>query len=129
MKKKFKKRLVFPAILLIGITSYLFILDPYSSTSSYLVLISYSTLRSGLILSTYAHQLEMKHRFLREPGEPSSGLPGDLENELIRILRNGSAIDRESIIKFYIKVVPFTFCCWRMANYEDRMILVLPDFV
>jgi hypothetical protein len=123
MKKKFKKQLIFPAILLIGITFYLFVLAPYSRTSSYLVLTSYSTLRSGLILSAYAHQLEMKHRFLREPGEPSHGLPGDLEDELIRILRNGSVRDRESIIKFYIKVVPFTFCCWRMANYEDRTII------
>jgi hypothetical protein len=123
MSKKFKKRFIFPVVLLIGMAIYLFVFDPYSSTSSNLILVSYGSLRSRLILLGYAHQLEMKHRFLREPGEPSRGLPGNLEDELVRILRNGSMRDRESIIKFYIKVLPFTYCCWRVADYEDRMII------
>jgi hypothetical protein len=123
MRKKFRKRFIILFILLIAAASYFFVLDPYSNPSSYLVQISYKTLRSGFILSNYAHQLEIKHRYLREPGEPSRGLPRNLEDELVRILRDGTVGDREEVIKFYIHVLPFAFCCWRVAEYEDKTII------
>ncbi|OUC12159.1 MAG: hypothetical protein B0A82_23900 [Alkalinema sp. CACIAM 70d] len=76
------------------------------------------------ILSSYAHQLEIKRRFLRELGGTPRGIPRNLDDGLIRILQsNGPARDREAILKFYIKALPWTQCCWQIAYSEDKTII------
>ena len=31
--------------------------------------------------------------------------------------------DRENVIKFYSKALTFTYCCWRIAKYENKAMI------
>jgi hypothetical protein len=124
MSQKFKAKAAIALVtMLIGAIVYFFILDPYSKLTGSSIILIYRIFRSESILLTYAGQLEMRSRVLREPGEPARRLPVDFEDDLINTLHNGSARNRHNIIKFYAKVIPFTYCCWRVAKYEDKTII------
>jgi hypothetical protein len=96
---------------------------PYSQLSSLLVISARCIFKHDFILSNYAARLEAKHEFLREPGEPASKLPEQFEEYLIERLRHGTDRERESILRFYSRTLPFTFCCWHIAKYEDKRII------
>lgn len=99
------------------------VFDPYSRFSTLLVISAHQIFRHEFILSNYADCLESKHKFFREPGEPASVLPGQFEEYLIERLHRGSDREKESIFRFYVRTLPFTFCCWRVAEYEDKRII------
>ena len=99
------------------------VFDPYSRFSTSLVISAHRIFRHEFILSTYADRLEGKHKFFREPGEPAKGLPGQFEEYLMEQLRRGSESDKESVLRFYFRTLPFTYCCWHVAEYEDKTII------
>jgi hypothetical protein len=96
---------------------------PYSRFSTSLVISAHRIFRHEFILSNYADRLESKHTFFREPSEPASGLPGEFEEYLIERLHRGSDREKESILRFYFRTLPFTFCCWHVAEYENKRII------
>jgi hypothetical protein len=99
------------------------VFDPYSRFSTSLIISAHQIFRHEFILSNYADRLESKHKFFREPGEPASGLPEQFEEYLIERLHRGSDREKESILRFYFRTLPFTFCCWRVSKYEDKKII------
>jgi hypothetical protein len=124
MRKSFRKKLTISLIIfLASIALYLLWTNPYSQFSSSTVILAHRIFRSELIISSYAKNLEQKHKHLREPGEPDRPIPGNFEEYLMARFRDGTAQERESIIKFYIKVLPFTFCCWKVAQYEEKTVI------
>jgi hypothetical protein len=97
--------------------------NPHSQFSSSAVILAHRIFRSELVISSYAKNLEHKHKYHQEPGEPDRPIPGNFEEYLMARFRDGTAQERESIIKFYIRVLPFTFCCWKVAQYEEKAVI------
>ena len=100
----------------------IFTFDPYSRFS-YSIVISVHYVSKNKFFLSYADRLEIKHKFLREQGEPSSGFPKDFEDYLISVLRSGTRQERESVMRFYSKVLPLTFGGWQVTEYEGKMII------
>jgi len=124
MKNRFWWRLlVAVSAISVAIVILVSIFYPYSRFSTSLVISAHRVFRHEFILSNYADRLEAKYRFFREPGEPTPGLPRQFEEYLIERLRRGSDDEKESILRFYFRTLPFTFCCWRVAEYEDKRII------
>ena len=124
MQNRFRIRL---AILLstmsLGVALWILIFDPYSRFSYSMIISAHRISKNEFILFNYADRLETKHKFFREQGEPSSGLPENFKDYLIGVLRGGTRQERESVVRFYSKVLPFTFGGWQVAKYEEKMII------
>lgn len=124
MRNRFRIRLtIFLSAMSLVVALYIFTFDPYSRFSYSIVISVHYVFKNKFIFLSYADRLEIKHKFLREQGEPSSGLPKDFEDYLIGVLRSGTRQERESVIRFYSKVLPFTFGGWQVAEYEEKMII------
>lgn len=99
------------------------IFDPYSRFSTSLFISAHQVFRHESIILNYADRLEAKNLIFREPGEPFSGLPDEFEEYVIERLHRGSDREKESILHFYFRTLPFTPSGWRIAQYEDKRII------
>jgi hypothetical protein len=121
---RFLLGLVLGTVMGMGSLGYLWVFAPYANLTVSLVMAVYdrcSGAQSQSILLGYAKRLEVRQTLLREPGEPGRGLT--MEPELRKLVEQGISQDRQNVILFYIKVLPFTPCCYRFAEYPDKEII------
>ena len=99
------------------------VFDPYSRFSTSVFISAHQVFRHESIILNYADRLEAKNLIFREPGEPFYGIPDEFEEYVIERLYRGSDSEKESILRFYFRILPFTPGGWRIAQYEDKRII------